>query len=140
MRRLSLQTYVYVGRRRRSPKIDEVQPCSCDPDRGQHCGPGDGCLCRDLQVECDPAHCPAGLKCRNQRMQRMMLQRHPGSDRRLLLVREAGPRKGLGLFAGEIIPRGSLVCVYVGEVINGKEARRRRKLYGKQVANYSCGK
>ena len=70
----------------------------------------------------------------------MMMQKHSGSDRRLLLVRDAGPRKGLGLFAGEIIPRGSLVCVYVGEVINGKEARRRRKLYGKQVTHYSSGK
>ena len=44
------QACVYVGRRRRTLKADQVHACACDPTQGQCCDTASGCICRDLQV------------------------------------------------------------------------------------------
>ncbi|GAX79438.1 hypothetical protein CEUSTIGMA_g6879.t1 [Chlamydomonas eustigma] len=115
-----IHTYVYVDRKRNILKPDQVQVCSCKSAKGQARGEGSGCLCRDLQVECDPNYCPAGLKCENQRIRK---QEGPKLE-----VKTAGSR-GWGLFACENVAKGSYVCTYVGEVVSGKEAVRRREKY-----------
>jgi hypothetical protein len=68
-------------------------------------------------VECNPAFCPAGLKCENQRI------RKQGGPK--LEVKRAGS-KGWGLFACEDVSKGSYVCTYIGEV--GMDRLKRFKI------------
>ena len=41
--------------------------------------------------------------------------------------------KGWGVFAGEDIQPDTLVCIYVGEVVDADEAARRRTIYSLKV-------
>jgi len=66
-------------------------------------------------------HCARG-SCASQAINR-------GGVARKLVVRQCGDRRGIGIFAGENIPKHALVCEYVGEVIRRDEARRREKRY-----------
>jgi histone-lysine N-methyltransferase SETD2 len=57
----------------REPKCvteDDVLICTCEvnPETGLGCGPE--CINRDVLVECDPAFCPCGAACQNQKFSR----------------------------------------------------------------------
>lgn len=96
--------------------------CNCaaieEPGRAElvACGPSSKCLNRLLLTECNPAYCPAGQRCDNQRLQK---RQYPSLD----ILRTAG--KGWGLVAKEHLKAGDLVVEYVGELINNAEMRRR---------------
>ncbi|KAG7993858.1 hypothetical protein I3843_01G027000 [Carya illinoinensis] len=45
-------------------------------------------------------------------------------------------KKGWGLRAGEVILRGTFVCEYIGEVLDEKEANKRRHRYRKEGCGY----
>lgn len=88
--------------------------CQCNAE--EVCGPSSECLNRLLLTECNPANCPAGERCRNQRLQR---REYPELD----ILRTEG--KGWGLVAKEDVREGQLVVEYVGELINNVEMRKR---------------
>lgn len=96
--------------------------CNCkaieEPGRSEPvaCGPSSECLNRLLMTECNPAYCPSGDRCDNQRLQR---REYPSLD----ILRTEG--KGWGLVAKQDLKEGELVVEYVGELINNAEMRRR---------------
>lgn len=80
------------------------------------CGPSSECLNRLLLTECNPAYCPGGERCDNQRLQR---REYPSLD----VVRTEN--RGWGLIAKQDLKEGDLVVEYVGELINNAEMRQR---------------
>jgi hypothetical protein len=79
-------------------------------------GCGDGCLNRELFIECDPRSCPCGEACSNQPLSRKL----PAPTEPFVTV-----GKGWGLRATARIAAGTFIIEYVGEVIDDAECRRR---------------
>ncbi|VEL18503.1 unnamed protein product [Protopolystoma xenopodis] len=98
---------------------DCAQPSSTELAAGLFsCGPG--CINRAINIECSP-RCPAGEGCSN----RAFKQRWYAPSRPFY----AGPDKGWGLKALDLISKGSFIIEYVGEMIDFNEFRRRVRHY-----------
>lgn len=99
---------------------DDICQCKAIEESGREdlvgCGPSSECLNRLLMTECNPAYCPAGARCDNQRLQK---RQYPDLD---ILRTES---RGWGLVAKRDLKEAELVVEYVGELINNEEMRRR---------------
>ncbi|VDD75809.1 unnamed protein product [Mesocestoides corti] len=92
-------------------------------------GCGQGCINRAVYIECGK-RCPAHAVCSNRQFQlRLYAQTEPYF---------CGPEKGWGLRALKLIPKGTFIVEYAGEVIDFPEFRRRVRLYekAKRVHHY----
>ena len=92
--------------------------CACCVEDGVGCGAD--CLNRLVLSECDPAHCPCGSACQNQRLSRRAY--------RAVSVRRTG-KKGHGLFAEEGVKAGEFVMEYCGEVLHEEAYAERKERY-----------
>eukprot|EP01083_Nonionella_stella_P167507 563152_1 len=105
---------VYVSRRKRVVKEDDIYECNCDPRKNEFCDVG--CLNRMYSAECNPEYCPLGKQCHNRRFQnREWCQ---------VEIRPAG-KKGWGLFANQNIKKDTFVIEYIGEIIDSVEVKTR---------------
>jgi histone-lysine N-methyltransferase SETD2 len=109
---------IFAHRAPRKLTEDDVMICACAPEAGMGCG--SDCLNRLVLSECDPAHCPCGSACGNQRMSR--------GESKATTVRRTG-KKGHGLFAAEDVGAGEFVCEYVGEVLHEEAYKERKQRY-----------
>lgn len=112
---------IYTHRKPKKMYEDDVMVCQCKPasSGGVSCQ-HDDCLNGMLNIECVAGFCDCGKECRNQRFQRRQYARFE--------VRRAG-LKGMGLFAKELIKKGSFIVEYVGEVLDEEEYLRRKDYY-----------
>jgi len=116
--------FTWLERCRPEPKpiaLETVDPCSCDPSKGQFCD--EGCSNRVMNCECVKGSCPvekAGFECKNQRFQRCI---YPKLEHLKTLD------KGYGLFACEAIKSQCFVIEYVGEVISAEDCEKRLQSY-----------
>ncbi|XP_037075321.1 histone-lysine N-methyltransferase SETD2-like [Pollicipes pollicipes] len=100
-----------------------VCDCSLSADemeRGEQ-GCGADCLNRLLMIECG-SRCPLGERCSNKRFGRRRYCRTEVFRTEL---------KGYGLRALQDMPAGAFIYEYVGEVLDLREFRRRRKEYSR---------
>ncbi|CAI9766640.1 unnamed protein product [Fraxinus pennsylvanica] len=101
-------------------RVEGAHGCEC-----VMCASGDSsCPCLDsdellLSRECGPS-CRCEIGCGNRVTQ-------GGVSVKLKIVKDE--RKGWGLYAAELIPKGKFVCEYAGELLSTKEARRRQQMY-----------
>ncbi|KAJ8679977.1 hypothetical protein QAD02_015764 [Eretmocerus hayati] len=109
----------------RTPEIDSITACNCDPNDSNPCSTDSDCLNRILMVECSPDVCPAGTKCQNQSF---VLRKYPA------MKPVHTEERGWGLRALEFIKEGQFVIEYVGEVIDEAEYRLRLK-HKKEIKN-----
>lgn len=86
-------------------------------------GCGDDCLNRMLLIECG-AKCLVNERCTNKRF-----QTHHNADCTIFKTE----KKGYGLVASTIIPTGTFIMEYVGEVLNSKQFEKRALEYSKQM-------
>ena len=103
---------IFTHREPKSVTEDDVLICACvpDPETGKGCGPD--CINRDVLVECDPAFCPCGDGCQNQKFQK--------KDYAKLDIQRTG-RKGHGLFTKQALKKGQFIIEYIGEVLHEDE-------------------
>ena len=109
---------IFAHRAPRTPSEDDAMICACAPEDGAGCG--SDCLNRLVLSECDPAHCPCGSACGNQRMSR--------GESKETTVRRTG-KKGHGLFAAERVGAGEFVLEYCGEVLHEEAYKERKRRY-----------
>ena len=109
---------VYAHRERRRLTDDDVMVCVCCVEDGVGCGAD--CLNRLVLSECDPAHCPCGSACQNQRMSR-------GAYKEVNVKRTG--KKGHGLFAAQDVRAGEFVMEYCGEVLHEDAYAERKQRY-----------
>mmetsp|Transcript_12450 Transcript_12450/g.45393 ORF Transcript_12450/g.45393 Transcript_12450/m.45393 type:complete len:758 (+) Transcript_12450:207-2480(+) len=112
---------LYKDRFRKVQKRREILLCDC-PEGGD-CG--EGCINRDMLVECAPDYCKCGDGCTNQNFQKR--------NYKSLEVRWYG-KKGYGICAMEAIKAGDFVYEYCGEVVS-KEGFEERKARYKGVGS-----
>lgn len=112
---------IYTHRKPKKLYEDDVMVCQCKPasSGGVSCN-HDDCLNGMLNIECVAGFCDCAKECRNQRFQRRQYARFE--------VRRAG-LKGMGLFAKELIKKGTFIVEYVGEVLDEEEYLRRKEYY-----------
>ncbi|XP_034110962.1 histone-lysine N-methyltransferase ash1 [Drosophila albomicans] len=89
--------------------------CNCKPQSSGSCL--DNCLNRMVYTECAPSNCPAGDKCRNQKIQRHEVA--PGVERFMTTD------KGWGVRTKLPIVKGTYILEYVGEVVTEREFKQR---------------
>ncbi|EDV97564.1 GH14625 [Drosophila grimshawi] len=89
--------------------------CNCKPQANGACL--DNCLNRMVYTECAPSNCPAGDKCRNQKIQRHEVA--PGVERFMTTD------KGWGVRTKLPIAKGTYILEYVGEVVTEREFKQR---------------
>ncbi|KAH8371333.1 hypothetical protein KR093_006987 [Drosophila rubida] len=89
--------------------------CNCKPQASGACL--DNCLNRMVYTECAPSNCPAGDKCRNQKIQRHEVA--PGVERFMTTD------KGWGVRTKLPIAKGTYILEYVGEVVTEREFKQR---------------
>ncbi|KAH8261347.1 hypothetical protein KR044_007657, partial [Drosophila immigrans] len=89
--------------------------CNCKPQSSGACL--DNCLNRMVYTECAPSNCPAGDKCRNQKIQRHEVA--PGVERFMTTD------KGWGVRTKLPIAKGTYILEYVGEVVTEREFKQR---------------
>ncbi|KAH8410780.1 hypothetical protein KR222_007582, partial [Zaprionus bogoriensis] len=89
--------------------------CNCKPQANGACL--DNCLNRMVYTECAPSNCPAGDKCRNQKIQRHEVA--PGVERFMTAD------KGWGVRTKLPIAKGTYILEYVGEVVTEREFKQR---------------
>jgi len=109
---------VYAHREPRRLTEDDVMICACCVEDGVGCGAD--CLNRLVLSECDPAYCPCGSACQNQRLSRRQY--------RSVSVRRTG-KKGHGLFVEEDVKAGEFVMEYCGEVLHEEAYAERKQRY-----------
>lgn len=101
--------------------------CDCfltpsEIERGE-LGCGEDCLNRMLLIECGPK-CMVTSRCTNKRF-----QTHQNADCTIFKTE----KKGYGLVASSLIPSGSFIMEYVGEVLNSKQFEKRALEYSQQM-------
>ena len=107
--------------------LDDLPICDCDPRSANPCGTDD-CMNRMLKYECNPAVCPAGERCQNQRF----VKRHYPKQEPLY----TGAR-GWGLKTLDHIKKGDFVNEYVGDLIDEEECKRRlERAYQQNISNF----
>lgn len=99
--------------------------CDCfltqaEIERGE-LGCGDDCLNRMLLIECGP-RCTVNDRCTNKRF-----QKHLNADCTIFRTE----KKGYGLVASSMIPAGTFIMEYVGEVLNSRQFEKRATEYSK---------
>ncbi len=99
--------------------VTEDTTCTCTPSEA--CG--QTCINRATYTECNPAACPAGSACTNQRLQ----HHHTTGGIACSLSYTAG--KGMGVVADQVVQQGTLVAEYVGEVLSRREGDLRAAEY-----------
>lgn len=123
---LSSATYEYLKQNEKisNPPKDRnsTSKCSCSPE--DLCV--DSCLNRMTSVECHPNSCPAGNKCKNQQFRYATEKAE---------VRPAA-NKGYGLYAKELIPAGTFIVEYVGQIIDKTEFGKRFQMSRKTEKFY----
>ncbi|VVC37930.1 Post-SET domain,AWS domain,SET domain [Cinara cedri] len=95
---------------------DVFNPCNCDPNQPDPCGPKSSCLNRVLMFECDPELCPAGDKCNNQQFKKQL---YP------TLTPFLTRNRGWGLKTLDIIKKGTFIIEYVGDLLDREEFNKR---------------
>ncbi|GFO24565.1 histone-lysine N-methyltransferase [Plakobranchus ocellatus] len=94
--------------------LSEIPICECKPDQTDACT--SDCLNRMMLYECNPATCPAGDKCNNQRFQkRLYVEMEPFKCE----------NRGWGLRCLQDIKKGQFVVEYVGDLIDEEECKKR---------------
>ena len=101
------------------PNLTEYTPCNCKPTDEAPCSSNSNCINHMLMCECNPAMCPAGDKCQNQRFQKLEYAKTE--------IFKTNQR-GWGLKTAECVPAGTLVVEYVGELLNEKSCYQRIKI------------
>jgi len=136
---LLIKKNVYLNRKRKVPTEEDIYKCECisslhatredwdNPDISIDCG--EGCLNRQMSLECEIKSCPCGITCQNRRFQ----LHH---DACVYPKGMAG--KGFGLVAGEKIKKGQFVIQYIGEVLSltSEEGTRRINEYARSTCTY----
>ncbi|XP_065572831.1 uncharacterized protein LOC136035184 isoform X2 [Artemia franciscana] len=113
------------------PPVDkEIHICLCKPPTSSGgIGCVESCLNRVCYTECLPSHCPVGLLCSNQR-----IQKHQWV---LGLQRFMTKEKGFGIKTKQSIKTGEFIVEYTGEVVSEKEFRDRMTgIYVNDVHHY----
>lgn len=100
-------------------KDQDLMPaeCNCKPTDQSPCGPESGCLNFSMNIECDK-YCPAGDLCANQNLRK---------KNNIKLKTFQTPDRGVGLMSLEDVPDETFIAEYLGELINDREVKRRRK-------------
>lgn len=78
------------------------------------------CPCLAANRECDPDRCKSCRSCNNMAIQ---------NQKRKRLLIGVSDIAGWGIFAGEDIKSGEMICEYTGEVVSQEEAERRGIIY-----------
>lgn len=122
-----LTTNFYIQERKKTKRNKEVRRMVCDCTltkeeiaRGE-VGCGEDCLNRLLMIECG-SRCPLREHCTNKRFQNLVY-----GDVEVFNAEE----KGCGLRARSSLKAGTFIMEYVGEVLDTKEFKRRRKDYSR---------
>ncbi|XP_030370932.1 histone-lysine N-methyltransferase ash1 isoform X2 [Scaptodrosophila lebanonensis] len=108
-----IRTNVYAESVRPNLAGFDHPTCNCKPDAACM----DNCLNRMVYTECSPSNCPAGDKCRNQKIQKHEVA--PGVERFMTAD------KGWGVRTKLHIPKGTYILEYVGEVVTEREFKER---------------
>ncbi|VVC46251.1 Post-SET domain,AWS domain,PWWP domain,SET domain [Cinara cedri] len=98
---------------------DVFNPCNCNPNQSDPCGPNSGCLNRLLMFECDPELCPAGDKCNNQQFKKQLCP---------TVTPFLTKNRGWGLKTLDIIKKESFIIEYVGDLLDGEEFNKRMNI------------
>ncbi|XP_042870780.1 histone-lysine N-methyltransferase SETD2-like isoform X2 [Penaeus japonicus] len=122
-----LTTNLYIQERKKTKRNKEVRRMVCDCTltkeeiaRGE-VGCGEDCLNRLLMIECG-SRCPLREYCTNKRFQNLVY-----GDVEVFNAEE----KGCGIRARSPLKAGTFIMEYVGEVLDTKEFKRRRKDYSR---------
>ncbi|EDW95308.2 histone-lysine N-methyltransferase ash1 [Drosophila yakuba] len=110
-----IRTNVYAESVRPNLAGFDHPTCNCKNQGEKSCL--DNCLNRMVYTECSPSNCPAGEKCRNQKIQRHAVA--PGVERFMTAD------KGWGVRTKLPIAKGTYILEYVGEVVTEKEFKQR---------------
>ncbi|EDW49799.1 GM17444 [Drosophila sechellia] len=110
-----IRTNVYAESVRPNLAGFDHPTCNCKDQGEKSCL--DNCLNRMVYTECSPSNCPAGEKCRNQKIQRHAVA--PGVERFMTAD------KGWGVRTKLPIAKGTYILEYVGEVVTEKEFKQR---------------
>ncbi|XP_033161603.1 histone-lysine N-methyltransferase ash1 [Drosophila mauritiana] len=110
-----IRTNVYAESVRPNLAGFDHPTCNCKDQGEKSCL--DNCLNRMVYTECSPSNCPAGEKCRNQKIQRHAVA--PGVERFMTAD------KGWGVRTKLTIAKGTYILEYVGEVVTEKEFKQR---------------
>lgn len=128
-----LFTYItrneYVIRCKKSVE-DDSDDCGCvltkaQVKRGER-GCGTDCLNHQMSIECNK-DCKLGPLCGNQRIQNFE------NAKCTIFITE---KKGYGLFASTIIPAGTFIMEFVGEVVSMAEFKKRSREYAKNKTRH----
>ncbi|TYZ68736.1 hypothetical protein PybrP1_009320 [[Pythium] brassicae (nom. inval.)] len=122
-----ISSNVYVERAPRKLHEEEFPVCSCAPPPDGCLGCLDGCVNRAVLVECVESHCPCGVRCANQRIQRGVMP--------AVSIEDCGA-KGLGLFLRQEVRAGDFVGEYMGEIVTETEYHMRRLRYHHEKHRY----
>ena len=123
-----LKKNIYVDRKKKLPKTDEMEPCFCVPKPEEETGIeynnisyncGERCLNRMMSTECDDDTCNCGDACANRKFQK--------HEYAYVYPMPSGG-KGWGLSAGEFIQRGSFIMQYIGEIFSTNSEIGKSKL------------
>ncbi|XP_016998103.2 histone-lysine N-methyltransferase ash1 [Drosophila takahashii] len=110
-----IRTNVYAESVRPNLAGFDHPTCNCKNQGEKACL--DNCLNRMVYTECSPSNCPAGEKCRNQKIQRHAVA--PGVERFMTTD------KGWGVRTKLPISKGTYILEYVGEVVTEREFKQR---------------
>ncbi|KAH7731156.1 histone-lysine N-methyltransferaseH3 lysine-36 and H4 lysine-20 specific-like protein [Aphelenchoides avenae] len=100
------------------PKKPDVDVCNCPKNAKNRCGPGSGCLNRQIFVEC-PKECETiGGGCNNRMVAR-------GEEKKVEKFLTPGGMRGYGLKAKQRFVKEEFVGEYIGEVITKAESDKR---------------
>ncbi|XP_016986221.2 histone-lysine N-methyltransferase ash1 [Drosophila rhopaloa] len=110
-----IRTNVYAESVRPNLAGFDHPTCNCKNQGEKSCM--DNCLNRMVYTECSPGSCPAGEKCRNQKIQRHAVA--PGVERFMTTD------KGWGVRTKLPISKGTYILEYVGEVVTEREFKQR---------------
>ena len=130
---------IYLERKQKNPSEDDIYICDCikstDATKEQLANSElsfdckEKCINRFICTECELKSCPCAELCNNRQFQLHQ-------DRAVYPFKAGG--KGWGLRAGELIPRGSFILQYVGEIfsIYNSIGQERMLKYAKSTCTY----
>ena len=126
----------YLERKRHQLLDQEAFGCTClkstakrnaQTHQGISFDCAESCLNRVVSTECSLGTCPTGTACKNRRF-----QQHQNA----YVYPIKTELKGWGLSAGEMIPKGTFIMQYVGEVFSVDSAFGQEKV--RKIANSTC--
>lgn len=115
--------FKFIRRNRPVPPVTIVKDvdlmpaeCDCKPIDQSPCGPESECLNFSMDIECNK-RCQAGNSCTNQNFRK---------QNNIKLKPFQTPDRGIGLMSVEDVRDETFIAEYLGELINNREATRRR--------------